>query len=450
MELRLTPIQIALIALALLAVNFLAAWLVAPGTGFATLMTSVITILFALFAVLSLLRMRRFLFNVNSKWAKYLTYVAIGFTLWLLAENVWAYYAIETTRGVPGVTIADTAWFAGYLLIIYGLAKANRRTLVTFKLRHTLYAAMMALFALCVIAFVLLPMLGTPASPVEKFFSLIYPLFDIVIAALALRLAMALLGSPLGIAWAIFLLGFLVMAGSDAWYAYLTLSNSYAVGHISDYAYSSAYLFIAAGALLFEAMSHAGHAEAGKGYNAVENAYAQLKGMLMQKKGEDEVSITTAVSSPVADLAVIKLLAKTKGMGGVFLCLDRPHTYFVDQLKDLGVERSSVHFVAIGNASGDAQENVSFIKSAADLTTIKMTVMDAVREMKKSHDKVFVLVDCIPTLSLYSDLNQLGRFLHDVNLALRKEGAYQVMLLAPQGEINTFVFRFCDTNISLA
>lgn len=449
MELRLTPIQIALIALALLAANFLAAWLVAPGTQGAVLITSVITIVFALLAVLALLRMRRFLFSLNSKWAKYLTYVAIGFTLWLLAENVWAYYAIEAPRGVPGVTIADTAWFTGYLFIIYGLAKANRRTLVTFKLRHTLYAVIMALFALCVTAFVLLPMLGTPVSPVEKFFTLIYPLFDIVIAALALRLAMALLGSPLGIAWAIFLLGFLVMAGSDAWYAYLTLSDSYFVGHISDYAYSSAYLFVAAGAMLFEAMSRAGHADAGKGYNAVENAYAQLKGMLTQKKGEDEISITTAVSSPVADLAVIKLLAKAKGMGGVFLCLDRPHTYFVDQLKDLGVDRNSVHFVAIGKADS-GQENVSFIESAADLTTIKMTVMDAVREMKKSHDKVFVLVDCIPTLSLYSDLNQLGRFLHDLNLALRKEGAYQVMLLAQKGEINTFVFRFCDTNISLA
>ena len=137
-------------------------------------------------------------------------------------------------------------------------------------------------------------------------------------------------------------------------------------------------------------------------------------------------------------------------MGGVFLCLDRPHTYFVDQLKDLGVERSSVHFVAIGKVDGERQENASFIESAADLTMIKMTVMDAVREMKKSHKEVFVLVDCIPTLSLYSDLNQLGRFLHDLNLALRKEGAYQVVLLAPQGEINTFVFRFCDTNISLA
>ena len=446
MELKLSPLAVALIAALLLILNFLPMFFFVAGTPEATMVANFLPIIFALLAVLALIRMRMFLLNFNSKWAGYMTYVAIGYTLWLFGENLWGYYASAMPKGVPGASVADTAWFLGYIFIIYGLVKANRRTLVTFKLRDTIFAGAIALFALGVIAFIIAPTLTADVSLAEKLFNLSYLVFDIVIVALALRLLMALFGSPLGIAWLIFLIGFALTAVSDSWYTYLMLTDTYFAGHISDFTYSASYILIATGALLFEAMNRKGREE--KGYDAVENAYSQLKGLLMKKKGEDEVSITTAISSPDADLALIRLLAKDKRMGGVFLCLDRPHTYFLEHFAEFGIKPGWVHFVTIGK--GNEQENVSFVDSAADLTSLKMTLMDAIRKMKNEHEEVFVLVDCIPTLSLYSDLDQLGRFLHDLNLAVRKEKAYQVLLLAPKGEINTYVFRFCDTNVSLA
>ncbi len=477
---RLTAMHIGIATVLLVAANFAVLFLITPGTSGAKLVVSGMSVFGALLALLALLRMRSFFLKVNLRWSSHLTLMVAGFALWLVGEALWAYYAVAG-RGTPGVTPADAAWFAGYIFVMAGLAQANRETLVAFKPRDTLYAAAFALFALAVAAFVLLPTLSAPAPATEKFFNFAYSAFDIIIAALVLRLAMAFIGSPLGLAWVLFLLGFVVLAFADSWYTSLKLANAYYAGHLFDFVYNCSYILIAAGAVMFEFMSREGltpseagtveaqkeakaapiarveaaveaaglkPAQAGHGEAAVEAAYGKLKGILMQKRLEEAVSITTTLNPSDADLAIMELLAREKAMGGVFLCLDKPYTFFREHLGELGIDEGRIHFVSIGSNGKDG--NVSFVEGAGELTSIKMTLEAAVRKMKENGGKAFVLIDCIPTLSLYNDLSHLGRFLHDVSLSLREEGAYQVLLLAPNGEINTFVLRFCDTNVLLA
>jgi len=447
MQLSQPNLSIIAVALLLLALNFLAMLVAAPEAQGTKLVVSLLTVLFALLTVSALFRMRHFLSKLNPDWASHWTLIIAGFSLWLLAEAVWGYYSVA--GAMPYATLADIFWLLGYVLMIAGFWKANQDMHLSLKLRDTLLATAFAIFALAVAAFVLLPLLSSPADPLQKFFNLAYPIGDAVIIFLTMRLAIAFITSPLGIAWSVFLLGFIIVALSDVWYAYLLLTGTYFVGHPSDFIYNSGYIFTMAGALLFESMSRAGFRPV-KEPEPAERAASQLEGLLFQKKADEAISITTQVNEADADLAVLKLLTGMDKMGCVFLCLDRPHTYFLGEFGEHGINPEMVHFVTVRErAQGDHPE-VSYINSPEDLTSIKIQLDQAAKRMKEKHRRVFVLIDCIPTLSLYSDLNRLGKFLHDINLSLRDKGVYQVILLPPGGAINTYVLRFCDTNLSLA
>ena len=436
------------IALLLLALNFITMLFAKPGTLGTALITSLLTVLFALLAVLALLRMRIFLKRLNREWASHRYYIVIGFALWLVAETIWAYFSVSGEP--PHATVADVFWLLGYAFMIAGFVKANMETRVIFRPRDTIFALIFAIFALAVAAFVLLPMYPAPFDPVEKLLNLLlYPVSDVIILFLTLRLAMAFFSSPLGFPWAVFLLGFMMVALSDSWYAYLLLTNTYYVGHASDFLYNAGYILTTAGALLFEATSRMGF-KPEEAPAPVEKVYAQLEKLLLKKRPEQAASITTAIDSVDVDTALLKLLTKENKMSCVFLCLDRPHTYFLEELQEEGIDAEMVHFVTLGLPGREAnQGGLSFINSPEELTAIKMHVDSAAKRMKEKYRKTFVLIDCIPTLLLYNDMKRLGKFLHDLNLSLRDEGAYQVLLLSPNGEINPFILHFCDTNISL-
>lgn len=438
------------LALLLLALNFIAMLFVEPGAPGTALIVSLLTILFALISVLALFRMRLFMKRLNREWAGHWFYIVAGFALWLVAEIISGYFAIAGEP--PHATVADVFWLLGYAFMIAGFVKANLDMRVIFKPRDTIFALAFAAFALAVAGLVLLPMYSAPLEPIEKVLNLlIYPIADIIVLFLTLRLAMAFFSSPLGFPWMIFLTGFMVTAVSDSWYARLLLTNSYVTGHPSDFLYISGYILTMAGALLFESMSRMGfRPEKATAPAPAEKAYEQLEKVLLKRKPEQAASITTAIDSVDVDLALIKLLTKENKMSCVFLCLDRPHTYFLEEFKEEGIDSEMVHFVTLGLPGREAEEDgLSYIHSPEELNAIKLQLDSAAKRMKEKYRKSFVLIDCIPTLLLYNDMKRLGKFLHDLNLSLRNEGAYQVLLLSPNGEINPFILHFCDTNISL-
>ena len=205
------------LALLLLALNFITMFFAKPGTPGTALITSLLTILFALLAVSALLRMRMFLKRLNREWASHWYYIVIGFELWLVAETIWAYFSISGEP--PTATVADIFWLLGYASMILGFVKANVDTRVIFRPRDTIFALIFAIFALAVAAFVLLPMYSSPIDPMEKLLNLfLYPVSDVIVLFLTIRLAMAFFSSPLGFPWVGFLLGFMVA---------LTLPNSW-------------------------------------------------------------------------------------------------------------------------------------------------------------------------------------------------------------------------------
>ena len=436
---------VAVVSVLLVTINVLV-FTVMPGMQDAKLVSATLTVFFAFAAAAALVYMRFFLLRLNKEWADRWTWVAAGFVLWLAAEVIWAYYALEGKT--QGLTLADSAWLAGYVAIFFGLIGANLGTFAGFKLRDTLYALIFGIVALGVISYALVPALSAPVGLFEKAVKIFYPLADIAIVFLSLRLASAFLDSPLRVAWGVLLLGLTLLAVSDAWITSLELSGQYLAGHPSEFLYNSSYILVGMGALLFESMSRSGFRRPADSRTAVEWASGILDKFLLKKKSEQAVSITTTRSFVDVGIAAIKLLMKNKGTGCVLVCLDRTHAHLVEQMENAGIYPERVHLVVMG-AGGEKEEGFTTLDGLGDLSTIKIRISSALSDVRDRHEKHFIIIDGIPTLTLYNDLNRLGQFLHDLNLDMRRKNVYLVILLAADGEINEYVMRFCDTNISL-
>lgn len=447
-------LHVAAIAFVLLLSNVLVFLLINPNTPQAIVFTNLTTSIYALFAVFALAYMAQFMFQLNRKWAGYWALITGGYFLWFIGEMIWGHYS--AAPGPPGFSLADVAWLSGYVFVIAGFARANMDLRVIFRLRDTLFAGIFACFALAVTIFVLLPLLSVPADPLEKAASLAYPIADIVLVFLLLRLASAFVRSPLGFAWSVFCLGAMLDALADSWFAYLMLTNTYRAGHIYDLIYNLGYILTAIGALLFVGMSRAGlragepGSETGKdrGATEVDALCAQLKGAFTKRPLQQAVSITTEKNSVDVGVAVLKLLTGENARC-VFVHLDRPHAYFQELFREHGIPGERVHLLTLG-PEDEGKPNISFVNSPDNLTLLKIKLDAAAGKRGKESGRTFVLMDCIPTLALYNDMNRLGRFLHDLNLSLRERGAYQIILLSPGGGINPSVLRFCDTNLAIS
>ena len=438
---------LAITAVVLFALNAFGVFFTSPDTANGRLISSVVTVVFAFAATAALIYMRFFLLKLNQKWAGYWAWMAVGFALWLIAEIIWMYLAIGEEP--QGLTPADALWLLGYVAMFIGLVGANLGTIVLFKPRDTLAALGFSAVALAIAIFVLLPSLSADAPLIEKAVQTFYPIGDIAVVFLVLRLAITFMGSRLRIAWGVLLAGLVLFAIADAWMAYLNIYNISSIGNASDFVYNASYIFVAMGAMLFESMSRSGFKQAEETRVVAEQTSGQLDGLIMKDKGEQAASITTTKSFVDVDLAALKLLTKDESMGGVLVCFDRTPQFLMERIKEAGIGAERVSLIVIGHTSGDGQPNVSYVDALGDLSSVKMTINSALKVMSGKFKRLFVVIDGIPTLTLYNDLNRLGQFLHDNNLDMRAKDIYQVILLGPNGEINQYVMRFCDTNISL-
>lgn len=438
---------VAITAVVLFALNAFGVFFTSPDTANGRLISSMVTVVFAFAATSALIYMRFFLLKLNRKWAGHWAWMAAGFGLWLIAEIVWMYLALGEEP--QGLTPADALWLLGYVAMFIGLIGANLGTIVVFKPRDTLAALGFSALALAIVVFVLLPSLSADAPLLEKAVQTFYPIGDIAVVFLAFRLATTFMGSRLRTAWGVLLAGLVLFAIADAWMAYLNLYDLKNIGDPSDFVYNASYILVAMGALLFESMSRSGFKQAEETRVVAEQTSGQLDGLLLRKKGEQAVSITTTKNFVDVDIAALKLLTKEEGAGGILVCFDRTPEFLLERIKEAGVDAERAYVIAVGHSNGHAYTNVSYVDSLGDLSAIKMTITSALKAMNGKCKKQSIVVDGIPTLTLYNDLNRLGQFLHDVNIDMRAKDVYQVILLSQNGEINQYVMRFCDTNLSL-
>ena len=176
---------------------------------------------------------------------------ALGLWMWAVAEIIWAVY-LQIHGKAPAASLADIPWAVAYVFFGAALLQQYRAIFhpATRRERRLVIAAVATIVILSVAGTAVLRwIIGVPEGPLGTFLNVFYPLGDLVLAIVALRLARAFGGGLWARPW----IALLVFAVADAMYTALLLSGLYAfsaesgnvLSLIADTAYLGAYIVLA-------------------------------------------------------------------------------------------------------------------------------------------------------------------------------------------------------------
>ncbi|HAV76368.1 MAG TPA: hypothetical protein DCX53_03340 [Anaerolineae bacterium] len=163
--------------------------------------------------------------------------LSIGWVSWFAAELTWGVYSL-LGREIPYPSIADMFWIFGYLPIIIGLYLRLREIPVRPSLlQQSILWGISSFIILITFFFILLPIIREydPASLVESILNVTYPLVDLLLLVIVIRLLFVYQRGNYGIAWMILSIGFVFMSVSDLIFAYTTSIDLYYPDQISNF-----------------------------------------------------------------------------------------------------------------------------------------------------------------------------------------------------------------------
>ena len=152
-----------------------------------------------------------------------------GWTLWAIAEALWAildYFSAE----IPYPSAADFFWLLGYIPLALGLHTRLRE--IPLKPNETqriaLWVTSLAVILITVI-FVLPPILQSSESArlLEYIIGIAYPVADLILLLIALRLLFFYQGGDYGFGWSLLIVGFVLTTFADLVFAYTTTVGLY-------------------------------------------------------------------------------------------------------------------------------------------------------------------------------------------------------------------------------
>jgi hypothetical protein len=170
----------------------------------------------------------------------------IGLFLWFIAEMTWGYINITQTE-VP-VGPADVFWIIAYLF--FGWALISQYVILlrpSFnKLLARIVMAVLFLVTFTLLTYLAIIKLSGSSNYMDALINSFYPVADMLLAIVAIRLAHNFSGGALARPW----LGLIVFAFSDLFYAWLEISGLYTwsatqcnlLTTISDVLYLTAYI----------------------------------------------------------------------------------------------------------------------------------------------------------------------------------------------------------------
>jgi signal transduction histidine kinase len=173
---------------------------------------------------------------------------AVGLGLWLLGEVLWNWYEVVLHQE-PFPSVADVAYLLAYPFLALGFVLLIRER-HPGRDRASLIDATIVTTGLALIAWVYLidPYAGDASlSSAERLISVLYPLGDVLLLAVMVRLLVARGPRPPAYALLAGFLGMVLVA--DVAYAVLTLAGTYATGDPIDAVWLLSYLLLGAAAL---------------------------------------------------------------------------------------------------------------------------------------------------------------------------------------------------------
>ncbi len=186
--------------------------------------------------------------------------LALGIVSWTVAESLWLYFSL-TYSEVPYPSLADLFWLAGYIPILAAFFwRHSRLRIVQSPLQKWVNYLIVILFIAATGFYVIWPTITAfdPTKILESLLNIAYPLTDLTLSILILRLFFSTQTGRFAITWQLLGLGFLAMAIADLMFSYGDWNGIYypdgnpnLFSIILDVLYYNSYLLIAVGILAF-------------------------------------------------------------------------------------------------------------------------------------------------------------------------------------------------------
>jgi hypothetical protein len=176
----------------------------------------------------------------------------IGWICWMIAELLWAYYSL--TGQDPFPSFADLFYLLGYIPLSIGLLSRIRNLPTRLnKSQYAILGSVSLLAGLVTFAYILLPIMQAydPERLLESILSPFYPLADLFLLLVVLRILFTFGPGNYGMAWRLVLIGFITVTISDLIYSYADWNGLYYPDSSAtilstvgvDWLYSLSYLF---------------------------------------------------------------------------------------------------------------------------------------------------------------------------------------------------------------
>lgn len=192
-------------------------------------------------------------FGVKSTQGQVWLFMALGQVLYAIGDIIYFQLSVFGPDANPFPSLADIFWTLAYPLIFVGMTLQLR--LASAKLTWTEIGIVLTITGIGAVAtwfYILSPTIATWTSSTaaaEILFSLDYPIFDIILAPLAIFLALKYRGGQFARAWFIIAAGFVLMAAFDLAYTYFTSTTGGYLFLYTDHIYIGQYMILSLGAL---------------------------------------------------------------------------------------------------------------------------------------------------------------------------------------------------------
>jgi hypothetical protein len=154
--------------------------------------------------------------------------IMIGWSLWALAELIWAVYLVLGQESYP--SLADFFWVIGYVPMIVGLVTRVQTMPCKPTRSQTMFIWGVSIATILItLIFIFIPIVQDFDSQrlIKSILNLLYPLLDLILVTIVWRLFFTYEEGDYGFGWRLLTLGFICNTTSDFLYIYTDWNGLY-------------------------------------------------------------------------------------------------------------------------------------------------------------------------------------------------------------------------------
>jgi hypothetical protein len=176
---------------------------------------------------------KKYRWDIHTNLSRCWLFFFLGALFWFLGELTWAIYSLGFGIEIPYPSIGDAFWLIAYVpffMAFFGYFKMFGSPFV-FKKKLIIMVGTIFLASFSVMLFLLYPVLASGGEPLILFFSLAYPIGDLLLFVLAFGSLMVFFGQKIGKPYIYLTFAIIMNAIADLLFSFLTIKGEYIYGN---------------------------------------------------------------------------------------------------------------------------------------------------------------------------------------------------------------------------